>query len=472
MVSCDSLYNCMDFSRTDTQKSKKVALFAHNWHWLVMNERVMDELREHNVDFSLFILRHPDNAYFDRLKAAQQKYPALSGFKKGSFETALVRFFAHIPFIGELASAYLVYRHARRFLRLSEARALIITDDRALFYPLAALRAAASLKIPTVLFPAETLMLVSGLEQDKAASMSGETFLRKFTRDIVKKHYPKSVRVVNGREAHFYSPRRVLPFLFWPSFLPTNPWVRGSNEALSLVAVNSKAQFEENAIYGILPERMSVTGFPPHDSFVASTKADKNKIRTAFAEEFNAPNESKVFLVAGTHFRSVYDASELPAVEREVKEVFQKLCEKIPEEYLMVVKLHPNTEAKQWIDYFGKQKRRIVFVHREWDAYRLLAIADSVFMFASSIVMAGLATNVPIWAYKLRLPSFEAFFKPYRSITLLNDVASLDRELAKFTGVLSSDMREKREKDRAELGMFDGKSAARFYATLEKILTA
>lgn len=440
---------------------ERVALFAHNWHWLSMNDPVAEELRSRNIRYTPFTLRRPDAEYFRRLVSMREKYPTLSGFERGGIVT-LMELIVRVPILGELFCALCAYYRARRILKDIRAQAIVITDDRALFYPLSVLRAARSLKIPAVLFPAETLMLVSSLEKDKAVTMSRPTFVRRCMRRVVKRFYPASVHRVDGNDAHFYQASRILPFLLWPSFLPRNPWVRGSHAALSAVAVNSAAQLEENASHGVLAARMTVTGFPPHDLFVAGVQKERAAVRSAFDKEFNAIPDRKLFLIIGTHFRGTYDPADFSAVEAEVQEAFRLLCARIPDTYQIVVKLHPNTDANQWIEYFGKPSRPIVFVHREWDAYRLIAIADAIFMFASSVVIAALATDAPIMAYKLRLASFESFYKPYRSLILLSNVKELSQALHSFGHLQNDEHREKRLEDRRKFGMFDGDNSRRF----------
>lgn len=449
--------------------TKRVAVFAHHWHWVAACEPVVEELINRGMQVSLFVLRDPDIAYFERLSVARMRHPTLGGFSPDSTDVRLMHLFGAVPVFGELLRQFLVFRWTNTYLKRVGPDVLIVTDDRALSHPLAVLRAARSRRIPTVLYPSETLMRVAGLEVDKAAIMSYPTLLRRCMRRIVEWSYPASVRNVRGVRAHFYVPSHVLPFLLWHALLPPNPWVRGSNTALKAVAVNSRSQLKEDASHGVLPERMVITGFPPHDRF-ASLEEDKADLKMQFEQKFNVPPGSKIFLILGTHFRGVYDPAELPAVEREVKEAFRTLCENVPEEFFLVVKLHPNTDAQQWVDYFDRTARPMVFIHREWDAYRLVAIADTIFMFASSVVMAALATDVPVLAYKLRLPSFDAFYRPYRSIALLADVPQLRQALAALETPLSGALHERRLFDRRNLGLFDGKNTERFCNLVEKLI--
>jgi hypothetical protein len=433
-----------------------------------MYEPIIEELKRRGVDFSMFILRHPDAEYFLRLSTIRKTHPHLEGFREGRFSVRFMNVIAHIPFIGDLFCLWMAYHWSKVFLKSANTKLLVTTDDRALFYPLAVLRAARSLRISSVLYPAETLMFVQSMKEDKSAVMSYPTLLRKCMRAIVAKSYPTSTCTVRGREVHFYSPRQVLPLLAFRSLLPRNPWVRGSHETLAAVAVNSQAQCEENAAHGVARERMVVTGFPSHDQF-ARLAYSKQRIRSQFEKEFNV-SAPRIFLLLGTHFRGVYNPADLPAVQEEVRDVFAILCEKVPKEYLLVVKLHPNTEAKQWIEYFGKTRRPIIFVHREWDAYRLVTIADDMFMFASSVVMAALSTNARVLAYKLRLPSFDEFFKPFRSITRVADIRELHSALAELKKPPGDEMLKYRTEDRERLGMFDGKNAERFCDLVEKTL--
>ncbi|PIR82442.1 hypothetical protein COU20_02285 [Candidatus Kaiserbacteria bacterium CG10_big_fil_rev_8_21_14_0_10_59_10] len=433
-----------------------------------MFDCVRDELKRRGHSCCVLILREPSEEYFRRVSDFNGADVQIDGFVNGGWHARAVRAGRYIPFFGTLISAWVSYRYVKAYLKRSGAEVFVVTDDRALFYPLAALRAASKLTIPAILLPVETLMRLDALKEDKSSIVPHLTAFRRLARLIIHRMYSANVRMNDGKEAHFYQPRALLPFvLFWRTLLPKNPWVRGSNSAIAKILVNSNAQFEENAVQGLERRCMEVVGFPPHD-IVARICRDRSGTKRAFEREFNASAEN-IFLVLGTHFRGTYDPAEFPAIREELRSVFGIIETFVPDNHTLAIKLHPGIPEGEWNEYLRVLKtRNVVLVHTQWDAYRLTAIADAVCMFTSSLVMAALATDAPVIAYKLRLRSFDEFYQPYASVRRARTLPELEAQLARGF-VLSGEEREARRDDRARLGMFDGRSTERTANAIEKL---
>jgi hypothetical protein len=445
---------------------RRVCFFAHNWHYVPIYRPIRDELARRGIGSDVLVLADPDETYFQKLTAAQT-HESVVGFRRGAMSTTLVRSFGAVPFVDVLVKAIVARAIVRGHLRATRASIFATSDDRALPYPLAALSAARSLAIPSALLPVETILSAYAHAEDKAAIIPAMSPLRRAMRWVVRRAYPQGIWNVNGREVHFYQPRYLVPLLLFRLVrLPRNPWFRGSHPTLARVFVNSPMQADENVRGGIDRARMSVTGFPAHDT-ASRLRAERTMGKQKFERQFNV-SARKIFLVVGMHFRGTYTPSEFPALEAELRDVFALIRDTVPPDHLIVVKLHPNIAPDEWSGYIAQLGARPhIVVHTEWDAYRLIAIADSIFLFTSSVVIASLATDAPILAYKLRLASFDAFYGPYASVRRARTLPELSSALARSTW--SDEDQKNRLRDRATFGQFDGQCSVRVVDALSGI---
>ncbi len=425
-----------------------------------MYRTVREELARRGVSSDVLILADPTDEYFKKLQVARSVEPVF-GFEQGRMTTGILRVFGTLPLIDILLKAIITRFIVRQHLRHTGASTLATSDDRALAYPLATLSAARSLLLPIALLPIESFIATHAQTVDKAKVIPAMTGPRSIMRTIIKRLYPQGIRYTSDeKEVHFYQPRYLVPLLvMWPSLLPRNPWVRGSHTALASVFVNSQRQVDENVAGGEDLARMSVTGFPAHDAFIRlySSRKDEKKL---FEKEFKV-SAQKIFLLIGTHFRATYAPSEFPLIHREMHELFALIRDNVPADYTIVIKLHPSVKLEEWGDFINELgERPRIIIHSEWDAYRLAATADMIFMFTSALVITALATDVPVVAYKIRLASFDELYQPYKSIRLARTIEELSGQLAMPISLSDKESALRRD-DRKRFGVFDGKCSER-----------
>jgi len=440
-----------------------VSFFVHNWHYLPLVEPVLKRLREQGEPFGVFVLRTPDEAYHVQAAKWRTRVPELVCF--GSRASLFLRIMARVPLAGPLVAARFVVWWAGRRLREAKSQLVVVTDDRAIFYPLATLAAARAQSLSVLLYPVETTMFVESMLKDKAA-LPARGVLGRLARTWVRYAYPANVRAVAGVEAHFYLPRQVLPFMFWRSLLPADPWVRGSHAALSVLAVNSELQRAENEREGVLT-CTEVTGFPAHDALVLSAPA-REAVRSRLAQELGIARQTPLLVFFGTHFTGEFPNERMPAIHQELYQMLAAVSEHTPKPYAVVLKLHPKNRREEWLGFV--KDKRIVVLDGEWDTYALAAAADATLMFTSSVALAAVATDAPLLAYELHFPSFESFYKPYASAVRLYSPQELGAAL-RGLAPLSAGMHAKRLNDRRTLGMFDGNSTTRVVQLIGRMRT-
>lgn len=433
-----------------------------------MFDSVRAELKRRGVESIVLILRDPTEKYFEELNRVRHSDDEVYGFERHGRYTSALRIWGGLPLVGPLIAAHVAYRFARSLMQREGIDVLATTDDRALIFPLSVLHAARSLSIKSVLLPIETIMFVRALEDDKAAIPEHSSIVKRLMRSVVEHIFPANARERSGHSVHFYQLRTLFPFLLWRSILPKNPWVRGSHAALESVAVNSRMQLEENVRHGVSRDRMYVTGFPPHDRF---TSVDRALVRKELNADLHIRSDSKIFLIVGTHLTGEYTPEQLPAIHRELRDMYATIVRSTPKNYTIVMKMHPQAKRDEDMRFFGSsESRSVVFLQNEWDVYRLTLVADAVCMFTSSASIAALATDVPVLAYELKFPSYDAFYRPFTSIEKVRTIADLEKALTKVGSTPTNDMLDRRVRDRTELGMFDGKNTERVADLVESLI--
>lgn len=456
---------------------QKIAFFAHKWHSIDFFEPVLDELKKRGIDFDVFIIYPRDDAY--------QKYSGkyegklieplqLNGWAKIFYEPYRLPIPSFLkPYTAYLAKTlYFQYLLAKMFRR-RKYNTLVTSDDRALISCIA-LSAAKKTNLKTILYPVETITYIEDFLEDRLISAPKMTSKKRAMSLISKLIYPANTITYKERSLHHTPPRRVLQ-LFLLKIFPENPWVQGTNKHIDIAAVNSQIQKQLNCRARASEKKISVTGFPPHDTLYFHLK-NKGKTRSEICRALNLPDK-KIFLIMGTHHpanRDWVEDKDAVSYDQETNLALRKIINVLGDEYAYIFKVHPQRnldEQKQTIanDLLPK----VTFVKNEYSVYKLTAASDAVFNFMSSATIAAFATENPIFCYYLLRKSRLAsnWHERFRSIVQVETPEKLQGALLslKKNTFIGKDFKEKRLFDRNSYGRFDGKNTERFLKLLSSL---
>ncbi len=439
----------------------QVYFYIHAWHHLQNIEPVIRELERRNIVWKILTFVPRDDNY----PRVEQLFPADNivvftesrPFRIGEWLNRLGR-----P--GKLPSLLWSFLWLLVYFARHRPSRLVVSEDVTLWSNLVT-RIARIQGIITIHLPAENIHFVEGWLYERARQ--GRILLRQSRlQKIANRLYPANMLLYQGQQVYWYGPLRILashPL----GLLPETPWVRGSNN-IDRVAVNSRAQFEENVRYGLDAARQTITGFPMHDQLIDCLR-QRSDIRQRILRQLGRPSDRRICLVIGTAPHYLWIEAELPQAYKAHGELWQALHEALRNGWQILVKVHPREDGEAFFEQTGAQDvQSISFLKTEFSVYELMAASDVVLMFKSSTVISAFALDVPVLAYGIHnLPGMRDFYDRYPSI---DQVYSLD-EIREILNKLDDpdyleDVRSRRAVDRHKYGMFDGNNTRRLVELL------
>lgn len=444
----------------------KVCLYAHNWHYIDLYVPLIDELKARGIAHDLLV-------YFPRTESSQkhlERRDLVEVLNISSVRRAR-RVCSKIPLLGEILMAIFLRLFMRRFLRSRRYSVVVTNDDRGLYFPLVLLESAMKLGIPTILFPIETFESAESNYASKGGATPARfTLFQKAARWIVSTAYPASTVLYHGHRIHFYISRNIIPLLPFP-FLTINPWLRGMNQHLTRVAVNSSLQRDECVQFGVPANKIVLTGSPVHDSITLSQQ-DLSHIRERLARERGLISGKKIFLIIGTHLQGVYPLEVASRINHELGAAFTTVGRALDDTFEIICKVHPNLKIEDQLKMVDHGiADRIHFMQSDFTVYQLIAVSDAILTFGSSSIAAALATNVPLLAYRAHdfSQSFDLMHEGLQSVLLIHSPIQFAEILdALRDGTLTPDMTA-RTSDATRFGVFDGRNTERFLELIENL---
>ena len=107
--------------------------------------------------------------------------------------------------------------------------------------------------------------------------------------------YPRQVRDTPLGKMLFYAPTKILAMAIL-GILPRNPWIIGGNGA-DMLCVIGEQEKEKFISYGVVPERITITGLPSYDT-IYTNHQDQDNIRTHLYEKYQLANSKKLVICA------------------------------------------------------------------------------------------------------------------------------------------------------------------------------
>lgn len=450
----------------------KIAFFAHKWYYIDAFEPVIEKLKELGFDFDVLIIYPRNDSYV--------KYKAKYGAKliEPLYQNKLANFFYNPyllpipfikPYIAYILKAWFFKRALEILFHKRGYKTLITSEDREIISCIA-LSAAKSQGMRTIIYPIETILFVEDLIANRIAESERDSFKKKFLSLIAKKIYPKNTIYFQGKIVHHTPPRQILQ-LFLFNVFPKNLWLRGANKNIDIVTVGSEIQKSLDCSHGASPDKIHVTGFPPHDKINQVINISARK-REEIQKILRLPPK-KIFLIFGTHYISptFISKDDCERFDRELNEIIKVLVSVLGSEYTFVFKVHPQKNLEEQKQDIEKNIRdRIVFIKDEYDAYTLIALCDATLNFMSSSTIATFATDIPLFCYDLirKTAIAQSWLKRYHSIILIKTPTELKNALLAMQSdqIFSKRLKEKRLDDQNLYGRFDGKNTERFLRLL------
>lgn len=150
--------------------------------------------------------------------------------------------------------------------------------------------------------------------------------------------------------------------------------------------------------FGISTENVVATGIPRTDVFF--DEKYKQSAKEKFFNEYPHFKGKKIILFAPTFRGMVKETSFYPTEMFDLNTV----CEKLPEDYVFIVKHHPFVKDKQPIP--DKYKERIIDLSEDNELNDLLFVTDAIITDYSSLVFEASLLNIPMVFYVFDLEKY------------------------------------------------------------------
>ncbi len=150
--------------------------------------------------------------------------------------------------------------------------------------------------------------------------------------------------------------------------------------------------------FGISTENVVATGIPRTDVFF--DEKYKQSAKEKFFNEYPHFIGKKIILFAPTFRGMVKETSFYPTEMFDLNTV----CEKLPEDYVFIVKHHPFVKDKQPIP--SKYKERIIDLSEDNELNDLLFVTDAIITDYSSLVFEASLLNIPMVFYVFDLEKY------------------------------------------------------------------
>lgn len=426
--------------------NKSVVFYFHAPHYLRNFLSVIRNLRVHNRKIYIII---------------DEKYGFLTKSEIEDFRLPIDIVFLHygkhmkfkrIPFCGILLYYFFYKRWCLGIFKKLNVESLVLSDDRGIN---ACILLAATLKLPVkkILLPVESYQS----EATRILVRAQQKFFvdQNVKYRLLKRFYPHNFRTVSGKIIYWYSTKNLICLSLIGS-LPKNPWLRGFN-SVDLVAVSSKAQYQENIAHGMSKSIQSICGFPMHDQ-IAYVISNNKKTKQSIEKKYILHNDKKILLIVGTTYKQLFGNRDFGPYYKETKSCIETMVQYFSNDFNFIYKLHPRENIKTHESLIGKQLSQFIHViPGNIKIYPFLGVSDLVFIFLSSTVIGSLALDCPIVCYNLgNLKHFEPFYEPFQSIYKSYNLSDLETCILKIKQ--KDELTKKRNIDRQNYGMFSGKS--------------
>ncbi len=349
---------------------------------------------------------------------------------------------------------------AVRVLNRYDPCALLLPDDRIL--PLIPfIKAAQNRNVSTIVAPVSfsNLTGVSIRRADRPKCWISGGFVPLWNR-YVSWRYPEQVHEFGGRKLLFYT-GSVVQALAFHEMLPSNPWVVGGGHS-DYLAVDAFDSKEQAVKYGVLEEKIRVTGHISHD-VLHHRLVNKEKIYADIIAKYSFDPSKRLILCAVPHLAE----HNMITWEKHWEDVENLLTKLVKTEQNVLLSLHPKSDSQRYAYLEEKHNCRIAQEN-----------LDQVIA-AAWLFVAGYTSTIR-WAALCEVPTIVVDFNQLgydlydhwdgvikaKSPQLLE--TSLDRICQNTAYYIS--LQQKQRRVARELTYFDGNASLRIHNLIEQAI--